>query len=475
MVDQTASLERVTAIAVEHHTALDQATRLVHAIAWTGGGTSAFAELMTEQRTTLRMALSESISLFSGTPEFTSPIPLLPRPMGTFAGFSRDVLPSLAGELCAASRSLLEIAGFLLDELSSAGKSDRPARIIADIAFWSGEQAEKLRERLLRLPPGKILSASLAAYWMFGDHVDDTADAEPLLARVSAGDPAAVDTLLGVQHRVADLDLGARVNAWWTMQPPKSRMTSLGLPGFGGLHGLPGVVRNSANREFLQVEQGLLTHDLHRLGASVMWQSDRDLPRSWDRVNGQLKRLEKIKSAMTPVPGYPDPMLLGFDVTGQGRLTVSWGDPDTAQTTVIFVHGLNTGLADAMTSITRAQLLWRQASTMAGTPVACVTWDGYDAPLVDFGAFSPDRNAHLGGQALTAFCLGLRAAHTPSTSARNVLIGHGDGALTVHRALAGRAGLADDVIIIERGDGDWRPESAALRDVATIVNGSGPR
>ncbi len=56
-----------------------------------------------------------------------------------------------------------------------------------------------------------------------------------------------------------------------------------------------------------------------------------------------------------------------------------------------------------------------------------------------------------------------------------MLIGHGDGALTVHRALAGRAGLADDVIIIDHGDGDWRPESAALRDVATIVNGSGPR
>ncbi|WP_061298833.1 alpha/beta hydrolase [Herbidospora cretacea] len=475
MVDQTASLERVTAIAVEHHTALDQAARLVHAIAWTGGGASAFAELLTGQRATLRMALSESISLFSGTPELATDIPPTPRPRGTFAGFSRDVLPTLAGELCAAARNLLEIAGFLREELSVAGKSDRPARVIADIGLWSGEQAGRLRDRLVRLPPGRILPAALAAYWMFGDHAGDEAGAGPLLARVSAGDPAAVHSLLGLQHRCADPGLGGRVSAWWTMQPPKTRMTSLGLPGFGGLHGLPGAVRDSANREFLQVETGLLTHDLHRLGASVMWQSDRDLPRSWDRVNVQLKRLETIRSAMTPVPGYPDPMLLGFDVAGQGRLTVSWGDPDTAQTTVILVHGLNTGLSGAMASITRAQLLWRQASTMAGTRVSCVTWDGYDAPLVDFGAFSPDRNADLGGQALTAFCLGLRAAHTPSRSARNVLIGHGDGALTVHRALAGGAGLADDVIIIDHGDGDWRPESAALRDVATIVNGSGPR
>ncbi|WP_062435511.1 alpha/beta hydrolase [Herbidospora daliensis] len=475
MVDQTASLERVTAIVAEHHTALDQATRLVHAIAWTGGGASAFAELLTEQRTALHAALSESISLFSGTPEPAAGIPELPRPKGTFAGFSRNVLPTLAGELCAASRGLEEIAVFLSQELKTAGMSDRPARVIADIAFWSGEQARDIRARLLELPPGTILPAALAAYGVFGAHAGDAALANPLLTRIGDGDPAAVDSLLGLQHRCADPGLAGRVAAWWTLQHPPVRSTSLGLPAFGGLHGLPAVVRDSANREFLQVEHGLLTHDLHRLGASVMWQSDRDLPRSWDRVNVQLKRLEKIRTVTAPVPGYPDPMLLGFDVTGQGRLTVSWGDPDTAQTTVIFVHGLNTGLADATTSVTRAQLLWRQASTMAGTPVACVTWDGYDSPLVDFGAFTPDRNAALGGQALTAFCLGLRAAHTPSATARNVLIGHGDGALTVHRALAGRGWLADDVILLEQGDGDWRPESAALRDVATIVNGSGPR
>ncbi len=152
MVDQTASLERVTAIAVEHHTALDQATRLAHAIAWTGGGASAFAELLTEQRAALQMALAESISLFSGTPELATDIPPARRPSGTFAGFSRDVLPTLAGELCAAARDLVDIAGFLGDELSAAGKSDRPARVIADIGFWSGEQAGHLRDRLVRLP-----------------------------------------------------------------------------------------------------------------------------------------------------------------------------------------------------------------------------------------------------------------------------------------------------------------------------------
>ncbi len=181
MVDETASLQRVTAIAVEHHGPRSgDAPGACHRLdrRWHLG------IRRTDDRTAHRAPdgpLRINI-LFSGDARIHLSIPLLPRPMSTFAGFSQDnALPSLAGELApsqvCANRRISVRTGF------SSTTSDRP----------SSDHRRHRRSGLGRTsvetprttppaPPGKILSATLAAYWMFSDHdrgQHDPADAGP--------------------------------------------------------------------------------------------------------------------------------------------------------------------------------------------------------------------------------------------------------------------------------------------------------
>ncbi|MFI6906515.1 alpha/beta hydrolase [Nonomuraea sp. NPDC050394] len=458
-----AAFQRVTALAIEHHAALDTAARLMHAHAWVGGGATAFTADLTGHRTRLQSSLSVAMRALGdlvvrqGGPNLTIPaVTTSPTgasaPAGAFRGIDPHAMTTLVSALDHAGHTLATAGARLGSELTGHGLSAQPGHALGQVAGWSVESGRDLRRRLSRIQrsvPWGTLPAGLAAYDLFGDHAPGSGRVRRLLNQVAAGDAGAVGALLAVQEGGQDASLAARVNAWWHALPEDPRPTT--LPGFGNLNGLPAAVRDQANRHWLSAEKARLTTQLEK--AAVDHPEDLG---AWEKIANQLRRVRLIEQELRPRPGYPGPLLLAFDLTGNGRLIISWGDPDTADITVTNVSGLTSGLDAAHGDLERARALWRQAAvTGGGTSTASITWLGYDAPQIDPGLFDPGKSvlfaaaAAKGAAALASFTDGLRASHHPSSTARAVVIGHSYGSLTSGQAATLRPGrLADDLILV---------------------------
>ncbi|MFI6499012.1 alpha/beta hydrolase [Nonomuraea typhae] len=446
------TLARVAALAVAHHTLLDAAARLMAAHAWTGGGAPAFATALDHHRRTLQTSLADacrSLATLMGGPAATIPAlstpitPAHPAP-GAFQGIEPRAMASLITTLDEAAHALPSLATQVSAALTRHALSPTPAHRLTDVATWSATQATDLRRRLSRIrstTPGAPIPAGVAAYTLFAAHTP----ASPLLTRLTGADPNALQTLLALQRTARDPALASRINAWWhTLDAPPN------LPGMGLLNGLPAKARDQANRR-------LLTTEKTRLDTALKAASHHpaDLGQ-WEKTANQLRRLTLIEDQLRPRDGYPAPLLLAFDLTGQGRLIISWGNPDTADITVTSVSGLTSGLDTAQGDLQRSRALWLQASKTSGEQtVATITWLGYDAPQIDPGLWHPARSvafegaATTGAAALASFTDGLRASHQPSSTARAVLIGHSYGSLTTGHAATLRPGkLADTLILI---------------------------
>ncbi|MFI6479271.1 alpha/beta hydrolase [Nonomuraea sp. NPDC050663] len=468
MAEYAAALEafkRATALAADHHAALDTAARLMAAHTWVGGGATAFTTTLADSRTRLQTALSSALQSLAtqvvrqgGPPPFvpqvtTTPVTLSPTP-SAFQGIDPRAMTALAASLDQAAHTLTAAGARLATELSTHGLPSQPGHTVGQIASWAATQSTDLRRRLTLIQhtvPTGPLPSGLTAHHLFGAHAPDPHATGTLLNRLATGDRAALKRLLELQGR--DADLAARVNAWWRGLAEAVQSTLVGVGGFGLLNGVPSKVRDTANRGWLAREKARLTAELDR--ATTTFGHPLDLG-GWERIANQLRRIEYIEKKIIPVSGYPPPLLLAFDVTGQGRLVVSWGDPDTADITVTNVSGLTSGLDVAHGDLERARALWRQAdATSGGRTIASITWLGYDAPQLDPGLIDPGRTVALGnaaaagGRALAAFTDGLRASHEPSATARQVVVGHSYGSLTTGHAARLRPGrLADELIFV---------------------------
>ncbi|MFI6298996.1 alpha/beta hydrolase [Nonomuraea sp. NPDC050790] len=468
MAEYAAALEafkRVAALAVEHHAALDAAARLMHSHTWVGGGAPAFTADLSGHRTRLQSALSTATRALAdavvrqGGPTLPAPtVTTSPTgaaaPAGAFQGIDPRAMTSLISTLDHAAHTLPPAGARLGAELAAHGLSSYPGHTLGHVAGWALESGQDLRQRLSRIQravPWATLPAGLAAYDLFGAHAPGSGQTEQFLRRVAAGDAEAVRGLLAVQEGGGDAGLAARVNAWWHTT---NQDTLLNLPGFGSLNGLPAIARDRANRRWLSAEKARLTDALNRGVAELVELRDPLLIGGWERIASHLRRIEYIEQKIAPVEGYPLPLLLAFDVAGQGRLIVSWGNPDTADVTVTNVSGLTSGLDAAHGDLERARALWRQADATSGDKtVASITWLGYDAPQIDPGLFDPAKSvafegaAAKGGEELARFADGLRASHEPSRTARRVVIGHSYGSLTTGHAATLRPGQFADVLV----------------------------
>ncbi|GAA3155031.1 alpha/beta hydrolase [Nonomuraea roseoviolacea] len=473
MADHRAALaayERAAALAAGHHADLDPATRLTHAHAWVGGGAPAFADALSRHRSALQSSLTGALHALAllvvrhggpapAVPALTTSVTTLAPTAGRFQGIDVDAMTALVASLSRVAHTLPVAGARLAAELSGLGLSAEPGHALGRIATWTAAQSDDLRRRLHRIRetvPGLSLPAGLAAYGLFGAHAADPAGAERLLARAGAGDEEAVTRLLTLQDGGADPGLAARIAAWWTTLSAGTRERLTTLPRFGLLNGLPATTRDRANRQWLAEQRARLERELGTATADLGRLADPGLLGGWERIAARLRRLDLIEAGLRPVAGHPEPLLLAFDVTGQGRLVVSWGDPDTADITVTSVSGLTSGLDAAQGDLERSRALWRQARATSGDrSIASITWLGYDAPQLDPGLFdvtksvAADDAARKGGRALAAFADGLHAAHAPSARARSVMIGHSYGSLTTgHAAVLRRGRLADDLILI---------------------------
>ncbi|MFI6815734.1 alpha/beta hydrolase [Nonomuraea sp. NPDC050328] len=462
----TQAFARVAALAADHHTALDPAVRLMHAHAWVGGGAPAFAADLTRRRAALHAALTAALHSLSvlavrrgapapALPAFPTPAPALGPAPGSFQGIDPRAMTALITTLTRAGDTLTTAGTRLTTELTTHGLPTHPGHTLGHLATWAGSQADELRRRLALIQQrvaGTDLAAGLAGYGLFGGTAPDPQGVATLLGRVAAGDATAVRALLAVR----DEGVAARISAWWATLADPTRDRLLDLAGFGLLNGLPAIVRDRANRRWLAAEKVRLTRKLDEATAELGALGEPLLLGGWEQTANRLRRLDFIEQRIRAVTGYPAPLLLAFDVTGQGRLVVSWGDPDSADITVTNVSGLTSGLDAAHGDLERARALWRQASaTSGGRSIASITWLGYDAPQNDPGFFDPARSVALegaaaaGGRALAAFADGLRASHVPSGTARRVIVGHSYGSLTTGHAAVLRPGrLADELIFV---------------------------
>ncbi|MEV0196980.1 alpha/beta hydrolase [Nonomuraea sp. NPDC050691] len=481
MADHRAALaayERASALAAGHHADLDPAARLMHAHAWVGGGAPAFADALSRHRAALQSSLAHALHALAllvvrhggpapAVPALTTSVTTLAPVPGRFQGIDPNAMTALVTSLGQVAHTLPVAGARLAAELSGHGLSPEPGHALGRIATWTSAQSDDLRRRLHRIretvpglspPPGfaASLPSGLAAYGLFGAHATDPVGAERLLARVGAGDEEAVTRLLSVQEGATDAGLAARVAAWWATLSAAARERLVTLPRFGLLNGLPASVRDRANRHWLAEQRTRLERDLETATTDLGRLADPGLLGGWERIAARLRRLDLIEAELHPAPGHPAPLLLAFDVTGQGRLVVSWGDPDRADITVTSVSGLTSGLDAAHGDLERSRALWQQASYYSGIQsIASITWLGYDAPQLDPGLMDPAKSvafasaAAEGGKALASFNDGLHAAHNPSSTARTVVIGHSYGSLTTGRAAVLRPGrFADDVILI---------------------------
>ncbi len=440
----------------------------MHAHAWIGGGAPTFTADLTQRRTALQAAFTDALRALAdlvvrhggpapGLPALTSPVTAMSAPSGAFQGIDPRAMTALVSALDHAGHTLSAAGAQLAGELSAQGLSAQPGQTVGDIARWAATHGEDLRRRLTRIQqavPWTLLPVTVAAYGLFGAGATDRHGITATLDRLAVGDVQAIRALLALQEQGNEGSLAARVNAWWQTLDTTLRQHLMALPGFGLLNGLPAGVRDQSNRHWLTAEKARSTRELDAATAEA--RSNPVALGRWEHLADQLRRIQLIEKELQPAPGYPQPLLLGFDLVGLGRLIVSWGDPDTADITVTNVSGLTSKLDTVHGDLQQARALWQQAAKTSGDrTIACITWYGYDAPQIDPTLLNPTTSvafesaAARGGASLAAFQDGLHAAHQPSGTARAVVIGHSYGSLTTGHAATLRPGkLADDLILV---------------------------
>lgn len=463
------AFRRVALLAAEHHTDLDTPTRLMVAHAWVGGGAPHFAAGLATRRGSLQSAFALALASLAQAaarqgapppppPPTSTQVPTAPAVHGPFRGIDTGAMTALIAALEAAADRLGAAGHRLRAELAALGLPLSPAWTVLRAAEWTATQCPDLRRRLARIrDSARWIPAGVAAHDLFGAYA---VSRDALLSRLATGDQAALAQLLALR----DAALPAQVASWWRRLPDGARRRLVTLPGFGALNGLPAAVRDQANRHLLAAEKARLTAELSRLyGPGALASITADLRHlaapaallAQDETVRLLRNIAMIERALAlgGVSGHPPAHLLSLDLTGTGRLAVSWGDPDTAAVTVTYVPGLNTRLSAFAGDIDRARVLWQQAQATAGSrTIASIAWLGYDPPQIS-GTLTPGASvigaapARRGATELAAFADGLAAARTGP--GRHVVLGHSYGSLVTGQAALLRPGrLADELVFV---------------------------
>ncbi|GAA0356617.1 hypothetical protein GCM10009530_02230 [Microbispora corallina] len=469
------TMGRLAAAAAAHCADLDPAARLTAAHAWVGGGAPRFANDLARHRAALQSALESALGAVSalaarqgspspGVPQVRTSVTVMVATPGPYRGVDPRAMGGLIAALDTAAGRLPDLATLLRAELAALCLPAGDGLTVDRIAAWAAEQARDLRRRLdliQRAEDGTgLVPAGLIGFGLFGAFAADPGDAGTLLRRAASGDAGALTALLALQARGADPGLAARVHAWWRALPQERRdeLVAAAPGGVGSLDGLPAAVRDRANRLFLTAEKARLTAECRRLVALMGRTGEPGVLLTLDAAQRALDKVLLVERALAPggAGGLPHAYLLAFDPTGLGRLVVSWGDPDTADTTVTYVPGLGSRLDGADGDVERARQLWQQCrATATGRRVASIAWLGYDAPQIGPAMITPGTSvateapATAGAGALASFADGLHAAHRPASDARNVVLGHSYGSLVAGKAALLRPGrLADEFVFV---------------------------
>ncbi|MBW5254524.1 hypothetical protein JGS39_37135 [Streptomyces sp. P01-B04] len=258
----------------------------------------------------------------------------------------------------------------------------------------------------------------------------------------AAGDAAVVRDVAGgyLRSRIPyDASPAAR-REWWAGLTDEQREEYLAVypDQIGNLDGIPALVRDTANRDNLQLLIGKLEG------------------RDGERAETQLAGLREIDRQLQAGrrPGEPPMYLLGIGDEGNGRAIVSFGNPDAAKNVATYVPGLNTSLDKEFAEGD----LKRARDTAIGaryydSSSAAIVWLGYDAPQSPDGwnglDVMGDDRAEKGGNSFRQFMGGLSSTNE-NDDPHMTAIGHSYGSRTVGAATQHGGGLpgVDDIVLV---------------------------
>lgn len=198
-------------------------------------------------------------------------------------------------------------------------------------------------------------------------------------------------------------DPGA-VNNWWESLSEADQDAAMAdYPEIlRNLDGIPVVVRNELNRDYLEDQ----IDNLSMPGAP---------PNPY-----MLEQLQEIRDSIDG----DDKFLIFFDpyARGGGQAAISTGDPDQADNVSTMVPGMLNNMGTLETPIERSEKLREQmVANDPDSEHASIVWMGYNAPLD--GEYVPDNAAN----GLADFQDGLRATHQGRSPSHNTVIGHSWG------------------------------------------------
>ncbi|WP_335970650.1 alpha/beta hydrolase [Streptomyces sp. CA2R106] len=169
----------------------------------------------------------------------------------------------------------------------------------------------------------------------------------------------------------------------------------------------------------------------------------------------RLRLAERVKQPDCPAslqelaayiddPLHPRTYLLGFDTAGKGHVALSFGNPDTAPNTAVYVPGA--GADGDGGDVDRSLALFEAANGKRPGSTASVYWLGYDAPGWNVPGPASQGFADTGAPRLASFVSALRASHTGR--GHLTVVGHSYGSTLVGEACARFGMRPDDVVFI---------------------------
>jgi hypothetical protein len=328
-------------------------------------------------------------------------------------------------------------------------------RVTAPVLPWVGVSLSANVIRILVGECARWYDARIAAAL---DAVDAADRALALALREIVGDPAAPPV-------GSTADENAR---YWTGLTEDQRRTVLAQhpARVGNLDGLPGSVRDAANRAVLDADRRECTQLLERIEQQGLYRETSGTAGKLAliRASAARARLEELDAVAAAIAD-PDRRLLVYRGGGEEiRAAVAVGNVDTADHVAVYTPGLNTTVRDDLDSASDAVAGLRDDAQRqlvdagrADETVAAVVWLDYRPPqvsaddpagavrdaVVDLGLTAAARSGAAG---LGAFTRGLDASRPDGVHL--TAVGHSYGSTTTGIALQAGDIAVDDAVFL---------------------------
>ncbi len=299
----------------------------------------------------------------------------------------------------------------LMSRFGAYGLDTSGLRKLAAIAEWTRDQLPDLRRRHALAVVADKAHPGFATVTIPEPFSVGAADAALFAQATAAHDPASLALVKADLHK--HLDDPDFLKAYSDAAPPND---------VTAFQGLPADVADKLSRLRLQAETR----------KPDCPQRLKDL---WDRLSNPENRTYRS-----------DVFLLGFDDVGNGHVAVSFGNPDTAANTAVYVPGTGSTLDKANGDLNRALTLYTSANKAKPNSTASIFWLGYDAPGWSVPGPASQSFADAGAPKLAAFVNSLKGTH--SGAGHVTVIGHSYGSTVVGDAFAHAGMKADDAIFV---------------------------